>query len=150
MKDQITSGELAGAVFVGGVPFPTLAQLDAEGALDTISLSPEQIAAIIKQIPEITPSVIPAHTYPSLTQDYHTIGLYNFAVGSKDLPDDLVYELVKAVFENHDDLVKAHPSAVETIPANVSRNTVLPFHPGALRYYREKGIKIPDQLAADH
>jgi hypothetical protein len=39
--------------------------------------------------------------------------------------------------------VKAQPSAKETIPANISRDTVLPLHPGAERYYREIGIPIP-------
>jgi TRAP-type uncharacterized transport system substrate-binding protein len=39
--------------------------------------------------------------------------------------------------------VKAHPTAKETIPENIERNTLLPVHPGALRYYREKGIAVP-------
>jgi TRAP-type uncharacterized transport system substrate-binding protein len=78
-----------------------------------------------------------------LTKDYPTIGLYNFAVAHKDLSDDLVYQIVKTVFENQAELVKAHPVAEETVPKNIDRNTLLPLHPGALRYYREKGIAIP-------
>jgi uncharacterized protein len=50
---------------------------------------------------------------------------------------------VKAVFDNHDELVKAQSSAKETVPANISRDAVLPLHPGAERYYREVGIPIP-------
>ena len=61
----------------------------------------------------------------------------------KDLSDDPVYQIVKTVFENQDELVKAHPVAKETVPANIDRDTFLPIHPGALRYYREKGIAIP-------
>jgi uncharacterized protein len=105
--------------------------------------SPEQIAGIRKQLPEITPSTIAAGTYRSLTKDYPTIGLYNFAVAHKDLSEDLVYRIVKAVFDNHADLVKAHPLGKETVPENIERNTLLPLHPGALRYYREKGIAVP-------
>jgi uncharacterized protein len=95
------------------------------------------------QILEITPSTIAAGTYRSLTKDYPTIGLYNFAVAHKDLPDGLVYQIVKTVFENQAELVKAHPVAKETVPENIERNTLFPLHPGALRYYREKGIAIP-------
>ena len=87
-----------------------------------------------------------AGTYASLNNDYHTVGLYNFAIGRADLPDDLVYQLVKTVFENQASLIKAHSSARETIPQNIDKDTFLPFHPGAIRYYREIGIKIPDAL----
>jgi TRAP-type uncharacterized transport system substrate-binding protein len=47
------------------------------------------------------------------------------------------------VFDNHDELAKVQSSAKETVPANIGRNTVLPLHPGAERYYREIGIPVP-------
>ncbi len=74
------------------------------------------------------------------------MGLYNFVVARADLQNDLVYQLVKAVFENQPRLQKAHPAASETIPQNAVKDTFLSFHPGAFRYYREIGIKIPDAL----
>ena len=61
-----------------------------------------------------------------------------------DLPDDLVYQLVKAVFENQPLLVKATSAASDTLPQNAVKDTFLPFHPGAVRYYREIGISVPD------
>jgi TRAP transporter TAXI family solute receptor len=143
LGSQLTERELDGAAAAVGAPFPVLAQLDAQQIIDFIALSPEQIASLRNQIPEITPSAIAAGTYRSLTKDYPTIGLYNFAVAHKDLSDDLVYQIVKTVFENQAELVKAHPVAEETVPKNIDRNTLLPLHPGALRYYREKGIAIP-------
>ena len=54
---------------------------------------------------------------------------------------------MKAVHEKQKDLVAGLPSAAETVAQNVDKNTFLPFHPGAVRYYREIGIKIPDSLA---
>jgi hypothetical protein len=70
----------------------------------------------------------------------------------EDPPDDLVYKIVKAEFEHHQDLADAHPAAKETIPANVDRDTFLPLHPGAVRYYREIGIDVPlfSPAIADH
>ena len=143
LGSQLRERELDGAAAAIGAPFPVLAQLDAQQFIDFIAPSPEQIAAVRKQIPEITPSTIAAATYRSLIKDYPTIGLYNFAVAHKDLSDDLVYRIVKTVFENQAELVKAHPVAKETVPENIERNTLFPLHPGALRYYREKGITIP-------
>jgi TRAP-type uncharacterized transport system substrate-binding protein len=69
--------------------------------------------------------------------------LYNFAVVSKDLPDDLVYAIVKAFYANHDRLVEAQASARESVVENLKHNEFLPYHPGALRYYREIGVELP-------
>jgi uncharacterized protein len=143
LGSQLAERELDGAAAGIGAPFPILAQLDAQQIVDFVAPSPEQTASIRKQMPEITPSTIAAGTYRSLTKDYPTIGLYNFAVAHKDLPDGLVYQIVKTVFEHHAELMKAHPVARETVPENIARNTLFPVHPGALRYYREKGIAIP-------
>lgn len=145
---QMADRELDGAASASGAPFPVLAELDAQQLIEFIAPTPEQIAAIRKQIPEITPSAIAAGTYRSLTKDYQTIGLYNFAVAHKDLPDDLVYRIVRTVFENQKELAKAHAAAKETIPANIARNTFLPLHPGAIRYYREIGVAVPSLAPA--
>jgi uncharacterized protein len=143
LGSQLAERELDGAAAAIGAPFPALAQLDAQQVIDFIAPTPEQIASIRSQLPEITPSTLAAGTYQSLTKDYSTIGLYNFAVAHKDLSEDLVYRIVNATFEHRAELVKAHPAARETVPENIERNTLFPLHPGALRYYREKGIAVP-------
>jgi TRAP transporter TAXI family solute receptor len=143
LGQQLAERELDGAVAAIGAPFPAITKVDAQQTIDFIAPSPEKIASIRKQMPEITPSTIAAGTYRSLTQDYPTIGLYNFAVAHKDLSEDLVYRVVKTTFEHRAELMKAHPVAKETVPANISHDTALPLHPGAARYYREIGISIP-------
>ena len=52
-----------------------------------------------------------------------------------DLPDDFVYQVVRAVFENQDEMIEAHPAAAETVPSNLDRNLFIP----AIRYYRQIG-----------
>ena len=146
MTKKLASGEYNALVLTGGAPFPAAKELEAKEPLNFISLSAPEIDLVRKAMPELTPSIIAAATYSSLDKDYSTIGVYNFAVGRSDLPDDLVYRLVKAIFENQPTLFKAHSAAAETIPQNVLKDTFLPLHPGALRYYREIGIKIPDGL----
>ncbi|HEX9461934.1 MAG TPA: TAXI family TRAP transporter solute-binding subunit [Alphaproteobacteria bacterium] len=129
-----------------GAPFPMIAEIEKQAPIDFVNLTPAQIETLHKAMPELSASIVPARTYTSLKGDYHTVGLYNFAVVNKALPEDLVYAIVKATFTNHDRLVAAHPAAAETVPANVSRNSFLPFHRGAVRYYREIGVQIPDAL----
>ena len=129
-----------------GAPVPALKMGEAKEPLKFISLSAEETKKLREEMPELTTSTIAGGTYASLNEDYHTVGLYNFAIGRADLPDDLVYQLVKTVFENQASLVKVHSTARETIPQNVDKDTFLPFHPGAIRYYKEIGIKIPASL----
>jgi TRAP transporter TAXI family solute receptor len=130
----------------GGIPTPALKHVEAKERMVFVSLTPEQIETIRKAMPELTISQIGSGGYASLGKTYNTVGLYSFAIGRDDLPDDLVYQLVKAVFENQPRLVKTTSAASETVPQNAMKNTFLPFHPGAIRYYREIGIKIPDAL----
>ena len=145
---KVISGDLDGMAVSVGVPLPALAGIETKEPMQFIALSSAQIATLRQHLPELSLSTIPAGSYSSMTEDYHTVGLFNFAIANKDLPDDLVYRIVKSVYENHDQLVKAHPAAKETVAANVDRNLFLPFHPGAVRYYREIGISIPDALIA--
>jgi TRAP transporter TAXI family solute receptor len=122
-----------------GVPFPSFIELEAKDKVRYVAFGAEQIAALRLAMPELTPSRVAAGTYPSLLRHYQTLGLYNFAVAHADLPNDLVYGIVKAVFENHEAMMEAHAAAAETVPANMERNSFLPLHPGAIRYYRQIG-----------
>ena len=138
---QLRAGQLEGLAVAAGVPFPAISELEAARAIRYIPLSREQVVALRLATPELTTSVIPPGTYPSLMNPYETVGLYNFAVGHRDLPTDLVYEVTKAVFENQAELVEAHSAAAATVPANFVHNTLLPFHDGALRYYGNRATR---------
>lgn len=135
MAAQLQAGKLDALAAAVGAPFPALAGLDAKKKVRFVPLSQGEIVALRLAMPELAPSVIPAGIYPSLLRNYRTVGLYNFAVASKDMPNDLAYAIVDAVFANRDALVQAHPAAAATVRSNFSHNGFLPYHPGALRYY---------------
>ena len=147
---ELLDGRIDALLTLLGAPVPAIQDVDAKEPVRFLSLSPEQMDAIRKTMPVFGPAKIAAGTYRLLDKDYVTIGVPNFVIGRADLPDDLVYQLVKAVFENQPRLVKAHPAARDTLPQNLDKNTFLPFHPGAARYYREIGISIPETLASTH
>jgi uncharacterized protein len=121
---------LAGAA---GVPFPSFIELEAKDKVRYVAFTANEIAALRLAMPELTPSRVPAGTYPSLLRSYQTLGLFNFAIAHAQLPDDLVYHVVRAVFENQEEMMEANAAAAETIPANIERNSFLPLHPGAIR-----------------
>ena len=138
---RLRAGQIEGLAVAAGVPFPAISELEAARAIRYIPLSREQVVALRLAAPELTASVIPPGAYPSLMTGYETVGLYNFAVAHRDLPIDLVYEITKAVFEHHAEMVEAHPAAASTVPANFVHNTLLPFHDGALRYYGNRATR---------
>ncbi len=133
---QVQAQTLDALAVAAGVPFPSFAEIERRSKVRYLPLAPNQIFDLRLAIPELGPSLVPAGMYPSLLRHYPTIGLYNFAVAHRDLPEDLVYAIVDAVFANHEEMMEVHPAAAETVAANFTRNTFLPFHGGASRWYR--------------
>ncbi|MGC9967142.1 MAG: TAXI family TRAP transporter solute-binding subunit [Syntrophobacteraceae bacterium] len=138
---ELSEGKLDVLAAAVGAPFPAIAGLEAKKKITFVELSREEILTLRLAMPELTPSTIPTGVYPSLKKGYVSVGLYNFAVANKDLPESLVYAIVDAVFANHEELVQAHPAAAETVPGNFVHNTFLPYHPGASRYYANRVMR---------
>jgi hypothetical protein len=75
-----------------------------------------------------------------------TAGVWNVMICQGALDADLVYNLVKALYEHNDYLVKIHPSAAYTTPENAVKYSPIPLHPGTIRYLKEKGVTVPANL----
>lgn len=148
MAAGLQDGLLDAFPFCAGVPIAAFSELETTNKVRFFTYSDEEIKKLKAALPELSDSVIPKGTYRQLTEDHKTVGVYNFAMAHKDVPEDLVYGVVKTVLENNAQMVKGHASAKETLLENWNRNTFLPFHPGAVRYYKEKGINIPANLIA--
>lgn len=132
--------------FCAGVPIPIFSELETTNKVRFFTFSDAEIKKLKAAMPELSDSVIPKGTYKSLTEDHKTVGLYNFAIANKDVAEDLVYAVVKAVLENNPQMIKGHAASKETVLQNWNRNGFLPFHPGAIRYFKEKGITVPKHL----
>lgn len=148
MAAALQDGQIDAFPFCAGVPIAAYSELETTNKVRFFSFSGQEIQKLKTAMPELSDSNIPKGTYKQQTEDHKTVGVYNFGIAHKDLPDDLVYAITKAVLESNPVMVKGHAAAKETITENWNRNTFLPFHPGAIRYYKEKGIAIPAKLAA--
>jgi TRAP transporter TAXI family solute receptor len=146
LASLLMDGQIDAFAFAAGAPISAFLEVEAQRPSMIFAFTEEEIEILLEQFPYANREVIPAGLYQSLDEDIATVGMYNFAVGHADLPEDFVYEMVKAVFENQQFLIETHQSASETRPENVDNNDVLPFHPGAIRYYNEIGIDIPEHL----
>lgn len=147
LEAKLEAGGLDALAVAAGAPFPAVSALEARGDARYLPVTPEQVTTLRLAFPELGASTIPAGTYASLRHGYDTVGLYNFAVARADLPPSLVQAIAEAVFDNNDALVEAHPAAASTIPSNFTRNTFLPYHPGAAQYYGARatsGVTLSD------
>jgi hypothetical protein len=86
------------------------------------------------------PGVIPAGTYEGQTEDVPTATIGNILVTHSDLDDETVYQMTKALFENLDDMVAAHAAARAISLEKATQGLPIPLHPGAERYYKERGV----------
>ena len=88
-------------------------------------------------------SVIPPKTYPGQDQDNPIAVVWNILVTNDKLPDDLAYTIVKAIFDKKADLVAVHREAdAIDYKSQAKENSPVPWHPGALKYFAEHGVKM--------
>ncbi len=85
-------------------------------------------------------ATIPAGTYEGQSEDVPTLAITNILVTHSDVSDEVAYEMTKQLFENLDDMVAAHAAAKAISAENGPKGLPLPLHPGAERYYKEKGL----------
>lgn len=146
MASLLLDGQIEAFGFAAGLPISAVFEVEAQRPTVVFGFTEEEVATLLEQFPFANREIIPADTYESIDEDVLTLGMYNFAVAHKDLPEDFIYEVVKAVHENQQQLIETHQSATDTVPENIDQNDFLWFHPGAIRYYTEIGLEIPEAL----
>ena len=145
LAGQLQDGLIDVYAWAAGLPFPAYSQVEAQTGVNFFGFTEAQVATLAESQP-VSPFTIPAGTYPSLDKDNASVSMWNFAVAHADLPESFVYAIVDAVMSQNEKMVEIHKAATETVPENFDKNTFLPWHPGAVRWFREKGFEIPSDL----
>ena len=138
----LKDGKLDAFFWSGGIPTSAIQDLAATPGI-TIALVPQDDLLLLMQrdYGELYRlAVIPGGVYRGLDREVATIGVTNLLVASSSLDDELVYKITKAMFEGKDALVAGHPEARHLAPPSSFDASPAPFHPGAVKFYREQGI----------
>jgi TRAP transporter TAXI family solute receptor len=146
MGGQVADGLLDCFAFAAGVPIPIFSEMETQHDVNFIGFTDTEMDKLTKAFPELSRGSLPVGTYRKQKEPIGIVGVYNFAIGHRSLPDDLAYEIVKSIMTNNARMVQGQAAAKETLPQNVGKNTFLPFHPGAARWFRENGHAIPETL----
>jgi uncharacterized protein len=90
--------------------------------------------------PPFAPMLIPANTYGGQDKDVPTAAVVNYLVTSSAVSDDLAYQMTRLIFESLPELANAHAAGRDIRLETAAIGSPVPLHPGAIRYYREKGL----------
>lgn len=139
MKD----GQLDAFFWSGGLPTAAITDLAATPNLNIDLLSSaDSLGYLQENYGEFySTDVIPAGTYTGQDEDVEVIVVPNVLVASPDMDEEMAYNITKALYENKDGLVAAHPEAENLNLETAQCSTALDYHPGALRYFEEQGIE---------
>jgi len=139
--DMLTDGA-ADAVFLGGaVPTASITQAAASLDLTFVPFDPDVKAKLIADYLFFSAATIPAGTYRNQTEPYEGLDVGSMhLITAADADEQVIYDVTKLLYENREQVVAKHPAGRAINPANVVRDTGTPFHPGAIRFYREIGI----------
>ena len=138
--EALKDGRVDGILIAGGLP--TSSVLDAASSLKIriLSIEPEMIAKLKETMPWYYEITIPKGTYIGQTEDVKTVAVANILICRDDLSNELVYNMTKALHDNQKDLVAAHSAAKDMKLQDALKGMTVPMHPGAEKYYKEKGI----------
>jgi len=146
--EALQNGTIKGANLPGGVPVAAVAQAFASMGDDLVilGLTEEQVARANSQL-ELWPTYeIPADTYPGQSEAVTTVAQPNFLAVRDDIPEEDVYLITKTMYENLPFLQNIHAATNDMALDNALAGLPIPLHPGALRFYEEQGIEVPDRL----
>ncbi len=146
--DALQNGQVEGISTPAGVPVSALSQLFAAAGdgVTLLTFTPEEATEGDGGRNLWVPYDIPAGTYPGQDYDVTTIAQPNFLAVSADIPEEHVYMITKAIYENLPFLQAIHPATSEMSLETALGGLPMRLHPGAARYYEEAGVEIPERL----
>lgn len=139
---MLKDGLIDAVFYLAGHPAGFIQELELTNDLKFIQISDADITKFLEENPYYNVGTLPAGTYKGMKEDYKAFQGWNFIAASPNLPEDFIYELMKVTWDNIDIIHEAHMSFVQTDLKNVKYLNV-PLHPGAEKYYKEKGAELP-------
>jgi TRAP transporter TAXI family solute receptor len=143
VQSMLMRGDLDAFFYTVGHP-STVIKFATVGAKQTLFIPIANIERLLSKYPYYVKSFVPVSLYPQAAneEDVKTFGVKATFVTSAKIPDNVVYVITKEVFENLGSLKFSHPTLkMLTKESMVKGGLTAPIHPGALRYYKEAGLK---------
>ncbi len=139
--DALKDGNVAMNIPHGAYPLEAVTSMTVQQSVKLIPIDDAHLTQVSAKYPDYEKAIIPAGTYPGVDKDVPGIGIRDILVVNSDVDDQTVYAITKTIAENIEKLRVLHPS-VKALSMDGYRASLVPLHPGARKYYEEKGIKV--------
>ena len=125
---------------VTSCPQSTIIDLNFRPGIRLLPVDAEHMKKVLEMEPGLMDTVIPKTAYKDMDADVPAVGTVTCIVINKNIPDDVAYKIVKTLYDNWPELAKVKKQAIEeSLPEKALLGARIPVHPGALKYYKEKG-----------
>ena len=138
--DKIKDGNLVASLITAGVPTASVVDLANATAIRIVPLVGPEIDELKKRQPYYASVTLEANTYKGQTEPVETLAVMAIWATHAAVPEEIAYAVTKAAYENTETLAKVHVQGKNIRLENALRSVSIPLHPGAERYYREKGL----------
>lgn len=138
--DQLKDGRADAAFFTTGLGSAVIVDAFLSGKVAMVPVGAPEGEALKKKYPFYTIEKIPANTYKGQEREVQTPAVMAMMVARTDLPEDLVYRFVRAIFDNLPQFHAAHAAAKHLTLQTALNGMPIPLHPGAEKFFREKGV----------
>src|SRR6266851_2924741 len=135
--DLMKNRQLSATLQSAGLGVASLKDLSTSTEIVVVSVP----KAVVDKIgPPFVSVMIPANTYTGQDKDVPTAAVINYLVTSSAVSDDLAYQMTKLIYESLPELANSHAAGKEIKLESAATGSPVPLHPGAIRYYKEKGL----------
>ncbi|GHC57774.1 C4-dicarboxylate ABC transporter substrate-binding protein [Alcaligenes pakistanensis] len=137
----LCDGKIDGFIYGVGHPSANIQDPTTSCGAKLVPLTGPAVDKLVDAHPYYAKATIPGGLYPNNPEDTETYGVLATFVTSEDVPEESVYNVVKAVFDNFDDFRRLHPAFANLKKEDMAKNGLsAPLHPGAEKYFKEKGL----------
>jgi uncharacterized protein len=138
---EMCEGNIEALAQVSGIPNTSISSAMRDCGANLVKIDTDEVRKMVRDRPYYAPTTIPKNTYSGQTENVETFAVVATLVTTTELPDEVAYSLVRAIFEGMKELGSQVRVLQDLIPeAMVSTGLSAPLHPGAERYFRERGL----------
>ncbi len=147
--EALRNGTVQALTLTGGIPVPLVVTLlrESPARFGMLEITGARVRALRDMdVMNVLPTVIPQRTYPGQVREVKSLAFGNVLATTSSLSSEVVYDLTKTLYENLDYLAGVHPACREIALDRALNDVQIPLHPGAVIYYRERNVDIPEHL----
>ena len=141
MSAALCDNKIDAFIYMVGVPNGSIQEATTTCDAILVNVDGKEVDKLVADNPYFTAATIPGGIYRGTDEDVHSFGVAATFVSSTKVPEDVIYQVVKAVFENFDDFTKLHPAFASLKKEEMVKDGLTaPLHDGAMKYFKEVGL----------